>query len=273
MFELCGLRSQLCVEEEEKPEVRATLHSSSKIADGTRADSIAGSKETSSGNVSTQEPTHGIEDDVTLQGPTTASASRDMTCIETPTTIMTVDSWKPSGEGHSIGLSPQMWWDPSRHGPIASMPAMYGFEHLNDLEDIFAFTGSTVPPEPAANLDIAYGQQVSNIVAQASPSNIFYDRVINVSSADTFGLPPADEEYLRSQGCFQLPPTQVFREMMLLYFRIVHPNLPVVIENEFWALWTGGAFRLGNFPLLVVRAMIYTTCTVSICTIELNCNF
>lgn len=143
------------------------------------------------------------------------------------------------------------------------MNAMYGFEHLNELEDIFAFTGATLAPEPPVHLQTAYGQQVPNLVSQASPSNMYYDRVMNLSSTENFGLSQADEEFLRSQGCFQLPPPQVFREMMLLYFRIVHPNLPIVVEDEFWSLWATGSFSLGACSLLVVRAMVFTTCSVS----------
>lgn len=172
-----------------------------------------------------------------------------------------LDSWNSSVKQHNslpTDLSPQMWWDPTQ-----PMNTMYGFEHLNELEDIFAFTGATLPPEPPVNLETAYGQQIPNLISQASPSNIYHDRVINLSSTEIFGLPQADEEYLRSQGCFQLPPTQVFREMMLLYFRLVHPNLPIVMENEFWALWNSDGFHLGACSLLVVRAMIYTTCSVS----------
>lgn len=186
--------------------------------------------------------------------------------IETPATIPSVESWDTSGENHAsltADLSRQIWWDPNQQDSNASMNVMYGFEHLNDLEDIFAFTGSTLPPDPSVNLQTAYGQQIPNLVSQASPADVYYDRVMNLSSTDAFGIPHDDEDFLRSQGCFQLPPTQVFREMMLLYFRMVHPHLPIVIENEFWALWSSGSFSLGSSSLLVVRAMVYATCSVS----------
>lgn len=187
--------------------------------------------------------------------------------MDTPPTAQTVDTWNQSGERHTslaTDLSPQMWWDPTQ--PDLAMNATYpsyGFEHLNELEDIFAFTGATLPPEPPINLETAYGQQIPNLVSEVPPTNLHHDRVINLSSTQTFGIPQADEQFLRDQGCFQLPPTQVFREMMLLYFRIVHANLPVVFENEFWALWGSDGFHLGACSLLVVSAMIYTTCSVS----------
>ena len=66
-----------------------------------------------------------------------------------------------------------------------------------------------------------------------------------------------DLTFLREQGCLDLPQKGVFRELMLLYFKFVHPNLPIVPQELFWSRWHGDEFVLGTFSLLLVRAMIY----------------
>ena len=50
--------------------------------------------------------------------------------------------------------------------------------------------------------------------------------------------------------------------MMQLYFRMVHPNLPIVAEDEFWSLWHGDDFHLGQYSLLLLRAMIFAATSV-----------
>lgn len=83
-----------------------------------------------------------------------------------------------------------------------------------------------------------------------------------------------DIEYLRSQGCFQMPSAPDFYLIMQAFFTRVHPNLPIINEAEFWALWspTGPkgeeSFHLGHFSMLVVQAMAFaaTSVRVSLCS-------
>lgn len=77
------------------------------------------------------------------------------------------------------------------------------------------------------------------------------------------GLNPRDHEYLRGEGCFDLPPATVLRQMMHMYFRMNHPNLPIVAEDQFWALWSGDEYRVGEYSYLLLRAMIFAATSVS----------
>ena len=77
------------------------------------------------------------------------------------------------------------------------------------------------------------------------------------------GLNPRDQEYLRVEGCFELLPPHVLKPMMRMYFRMVHPNLPIVAEDQFWALWNGDEFRVGDFSYLLLRAMVFAATSVS----------
>ncbi|KAF2165242.1 hypothetical protein M409DRAFT_67490 [Zasmidium cellare ATCC 36951] len=118
--------------------------------------------------------------------------------------------------------------------------AMADFSHLTDLDDIFTFTANNLLPiathdgGPRPDTDISSSFQVAEI-------------------------PPGDSAFLQSQGCFDIPSDAVLYEMVLLYFQWVHPNLPVVIEDQFWARWDGERFQLGDFSLLLLRAMLFAS--------------
>ncbi|GIZ49513.1 hypothetical protein CKM354_001254300 [Cercospora kikuchii] len=116
--------------------------------------------------------------------------------------------------------------------------------HLTDLGDIFAFTNESVltartplGPPLIDTASLAIGTfDISNYAA---------------------GLCHADAEFLRSQRCFDLPPPAVLKQFMRQYFRMVHPNLPIVLENSFWARWDGDTFNLAHISLLLLRAMLF----------------
>jgi hypothetical protein len=78
------------------------------------------------------------------------------------------------------------------------------------------------------------------------------------------GINPRDHEYLRGEGCFELPAPSILRQMMRMYFRMVHPNLPIVAEDQFWATWNGDEFNVGHYSFLLLRAMIFAATSVSI---------
>ncbi|PPJ58105.1 hypothetical protein CBER1_05303 [Cercospora berteroae] len=117
--------------------------------------------------------------------------------------------------------------------------------HLTDLGDIFAFTNdsSVFPARPPV---------VPPLIDTGSHASSTFD-----ISVDAAGLGHADAEFLRSQGCFDLPPPAVLKLFMRQYFRMVHPNLPVVVENSFWARWEGDTFNLAQLSLLVLRTMLF----------------
>lgn len=78
------------------------------------------------------------------------------------------------------------------------------------------------------------------------------------------GLNPRDHDYLRGEGCFELPPASILRQMMHMYFRMVHPNLPIVAEDQHWAMWNGDEFNVGQYSFLLLRAMIFAATSVSV---------
>ncbi|CAK1362111.1 hypothetical protein CB0940_02594 [Cercospora beticola] len=118
----------------------------------------------------------------------------------------------------------------------------FDYNHMLDLDDVFTFTGNS------SSMPLAASHSFS---ANAPPSP-------HPGAFATFAhLCKDDLTFLREQGCLDLPQKGVFRELMLLYFKFVHPNLPIVPQELFWSRWHGDEFVLGTFSLLLVRAMIY----------------
>ncbi|KAI5368170.1 hypothetical protein Slin15195_G033040 [Septoria linicola] len=139
-----------------------------------------------------------------------------------------------------------LWWD--NNTPEASHPnqtAMhsysYDFGHGIELDDVFTFTANNAPQAPA---------QGSNSLVAVLQQGTLPTLPIEHLCAD-------DQAFLHSQGCFDLPRPDLFRQLMLLYFKLVHPNLPIVLQNEFWSQWNGDTFELGTYSLFLVRSMIY----------------
>ncbi|EME47341.1 hypothetical protein DOTSEDRAFT_50761 [Dothistroma septosporum NZE10] len=162
-------------------------------------------------------------------------------------------------------------WD--QNAVVDASSASCDFSHLTDLDDIFTFTGNTFLPSVPQPHEYAawhqpFGQQSLspppvlpgppgldgvNGVGGAGPRRSSFVR----TSVHIPGLNPRDHEYLRGEGCFDLPPATVLRQMMHMYFRMNHPNLPIVAEDQFWSLWSGDEFRVGEYSYLLLRAMIF----------------
>lgn len=77
------------------------------------------------------------------------------------------------------------------------------------------------------------------------------------------GLNDADRQFLVNQGCFQLPPTPILRQILRYYFQFVQPNLPLVDEQPFAPVWTEDNFTLDGFSFVVFRAMLFSAIHVS----------
>jgi hypothetical protein len=149
------------------------------------------------------------------------------------------------------------------------------FSHLNDLDDIFTFTGnsfggSTIPAsgQPEFPLPATYPQQLLSptpLLPGACPSvnGIQHIPPRRPSSVQIPGLNPREQEFLRVEGCFEILPPHILKPMMRMYFRMVHPNLPIVPEDQFWALWNGEEFQIADFSFLLLRAMIFAATSVS----------
>lgn len=181
-----------------------------------------------------------------------------------------------SGDGRvwpdmSAGLS----WD--QNNIVDASSASCDFSHLTDLDDIFTFTGNTfLPALPQATADYNWNVPPYAPPTQLSPPPILPGPNMNGSNSVPHrrpsvvhttvhipGLNPRDHEYLRGEGCFDLPPAYILRQMMQMYFRMNHPNLPIVAEDQFWSLWSGEEYRVGEYSFLLLRAMIFAATSVS----------
>jgi hypothetical protein len=72
---------------------------------------------------------------------------------------------------------------------------------------------------------------------------------------------PTEFDYLQTQLCFELPSRDLLLSIVERYFLVVHPNLPIVSEAEFWAVWRGKC-HTSNISLLLIRAILFTTISV-----------
>lgn len=189
-----------------------------------------------------------------------------------PTALSTIDdqpSWNGIGEIPSWNeddafTAPQLTTDPG------SASTGIDFSHLLDIDDIFAFTRETALPGYTGvdNGDPWSGTYVQQYLSPSSVRNSANEyetsETDRTPSIHVPGLSSSEEQYLQREGCLQLPPTGVLRQMIWSYFYMVHPNLPVVAEDQVWALWEGEAFRLGSFSFLLMRAMIFAATNVGI---------
>lgn len=181
-----------------------------------------------------------------------------------------------SGDGRVWpDLSAGLTWD--QNPLVDASSASCDFSHLTDLDDIFTFTGNTfLPALPQAAADYSWNVPPYAPPNQLSPPPILPGPSINGTAnipprrpsvvhttVHIPGLNPRDHEYLRGEGCFDLPPAYILRQMMQMYFRMNHPNLPIVAEDQFWSLWSGDEYRVGDYSFLLLRAMIFAATCVS----------
>lgn len=162
---------------------------------------------------------------------------------------------------------PGVGWDQS--AVVDASSASCDFSHLTDLDDIFTFTSNSFLP-PGVNqsefpFPHAYPHHLMSPPGLLSGPNVHgmghMDR--RGSTVHVPGLNPRDHEYLRGEGCFELPPGHVLRAMMRMYFRMVQPNLSIIAEDQFWAMWNGDDFNIGQYSLLLLRTMIFAATSVS----------
>jgi hypothetical protein len=207
-----------------------------------------------------------------------------------------VHSQSPSSASPPTGAG-QLWQElqpthshfPWDHSLVDASSASIDFSHLTEIDDIFTFTGNAylpAMPTPAHGPGSGHGHGHGHGHAfplpptyptqhlLPSPDGLALNAAPHVppptptpmptpSTVQIPGLNPRDQEYLRVEGCFELLPPHVLKPMMHMYFRMVHPNLPIVPEDHFWALWQGDDFRVGDYSFLLLRAMIFAATCVS----------
>lgn len=141
------------------------------------------------------------------------------------------------------------------------------FSHLTDLDDIFTFTGNSLLPPTQAEFPFPTAYPHPQLLSPAGllPGPNVHGNTLMDHRGSTVhipGLNPRDHEYLRGEGCFELPHVNVLRAMMRMYFRMVQPNLSIVAEDQFWALWNGEEFNSGQMSFLLLRTMIFAATSV-----------
>lgn len=205
------------------------------------------------------------------------------------------------GEEHSFRIEPHIQGQPSTHPTVdeesswvglAELPTQASWNeneafsgqhltvdpgsastgidlsHLLDIDDIFAFTRETALPGSSGvdGSDPWNGTYVQQYLSPSSVRNSANENETTENdrtpSMRVPGLSASGEQYLQQEGCLHLPPTGVLRTMIRSYFYMVHPNLPVVAEDQVWSLWDGEAFRLGSFSFLLFRAMVFAATNV-----------
>lgn len=143
---------------------------------------------------------------------------------------------------------------------------------LTGLESVF----NTTPTLTESHTYQAHSQPSPTISMERaenarSPNLDFLDLTRSPVVSKGFGdseMLGTDRDYLRSQGCFQLPAVSAFYALMQAYFTFVHPNLPIINEADFWALWSEGeqSFHVGPFSVLVLQAMAFAATGVGYMT-------
>lgn len=139
---------------------------------------------------------------------------------------------------------------------------------LVDIDDILAFTRENAVPgfTGVDGGDAWSGTYVQQYLSPSSVRNSANENETldndRTPSIRVPGLSASEEQYLQCEGCLQLPPTGVLRQMIWSYFSMVHPALPVVAENQVWSLWDGDVFRLGSFSFLLMRSMVFAATNV-----------
>ena len=148
-------------------------------------------------------------------------------------------------------------------------PSTVDYSYLSEIEDLFAFTDwSLLPGAEQPNIQHAPTLQYSH--SDPGPLEVSLEDMPEVDNFSRVGFsgnraPNAnDQQYLRSQGCFTLPPVSVLRHIMNFYFRYVHPNLPIIDEYRFASLWEHEDFRLEGFSFFVFRAMMFAAIHASL---------
>lgn len=177
----------------------------------------------------------------------------------------------PNADGSYV--QPGLGWD-HQSAVVDASSASCDFSHLTDLDDIFTFTSNSFLPPGVPQTEFPFPngyphQHLSPPGILPGPNvhgNGHVDR--RGSTVHIPGLNPRDHEYLRNEGCFDLPPGNVLRQMMHMYFRMVQPNLSIIAEDQFWSMWNGDEFTIGQYSFLLLRSMIFAA--TSVCCLDVE---
>lgn len=72
-------------------------------------------------------------------------------------------------------------------------------------------------------------------------------------------------DFLKSQGCFDIPSKPILDQFIHQYFLHVHPILPLIDEKIFWCLYMGGIqdnTESAQISLFLFQAMVFAASSV-----------
>jgi hypothetical protein len=102
-------------------------------------------------------------------------------------------------------------------------------------------------------LRLSFGHRAKN------DNNILYTSYRFLEVMDLSALPQEDVDYLTTKGCMKLPPRPLLDEFITAYFQYVHPLLPLLDEEEFFASYSDEADKECANPisLFVFQAILF----------------
>lgn len=74
-----------------------------------------------------------------------------------------------------------------------------------------------------------------------------------------------DMQFLEQCGCFSIPTKPLLDELVQEYFMHVHAHLPLLKEDDFWAIYTNSEEAIPQkrrMSLFVLQAMLFVACSV-----------
>ena len=87
----------------------------------------------------------------------------------------------------------------------------------------------------------------------------------SITRSSISSLREDDVDFLHCRHCFQLPSADLLKKLMTEFFSRVHPQLPILDQEEFLSLLNNNLHSSGPRPrisLLVLHSMIHVACSV-----------
>lgn len=122
------------------------------------------------------------------------------------------------------------------------------------------------------HLDASYFESIFDSMVDYNTALGTSDRDTDIAEASTIlqhefsgSAAPAisaTESPLGGRACSVLPPSGILKQLFEAYFSFVHPHIPIISESEISAFWATETFSVGDFPVVVLWAMLFSTTQV-----------
>ena len=86
-----------------------------------------------------------------------------------------------------------------------------------------------------------------------------------LKTCTTGHLLPEDLDFLRKRGCFHVPARGGSDRLITEYFRRLHPQLPILVEDAVWAVYHNSDFMASEhdtISLFVFQTMLFVASSV-----------